>query len=239
VVSDLIPSSQTPSPLVKFVKETVATNAAAGVLEGAAKPASTLTFNETTCPVRKVATVLPVSDEFLEDAPSIQNYLNSRLAMFVRTEEERQILRGNGTAPNIRGFINSFTATGVGTASVSGVAGTAISVGLFNAMNNQRGSSQLEPDGLVVHPNEYAKLRLSRDSQGQFYGGGPWGAAYGGPQSPTSASRFGSGQFWGVNVLVTTTVGAGTALLGAFAQGARVHRRGGITVEASNSHDDY
>lgn len=31
-------------------------------------------------------------------------------------------------------------------------------------------------------------------------------------------------------------VGAGTALVGSFGQGAQVFRRGGVTVEASNSH---
>jgi HK97 family phage major capsid protein len=33
----------------------------------------------------------------LEDAPSIQSYLNGRLTLFVSIEEERQLLRGNGT----------------------------------------------------------------------------------------------------------------------------------------------
>ena len=41
--------------------------------------------------------MLPVSDELLEDAPSIQSYLNGRLTLFVSIEEERQLLRGTGT----------------------------------------------------------------------------------------------------------------------------------------------
>jgi HK97 family phage major capsid protein len=50
-----------------------------------------LVFGETTEPIKKLATTLSISDELLEDAPSVQSYLNSRLALFVRTEEERQI----------------------------------------------------------------------------------------------------------------------------------------------------
>ena len=34
----------------------------------------------------------------LEDAASIQTYLNSRLSLFVSIEEERQLLRGNGSS---------------------------------------------------------------------------------------------------------------------------------------------
>ena len=52
--------------------ETTATNAAAAVAEGQAKPQSTLVFGETTEPVRKIATILPVTDEMLEDAPQIR-----------------------------------------------------------------------------------------------------------------------------------------------------------------------
>jgi HK97 family phage major capsid protein len=48
-------------------------------------------------PIKQIATLLPVSDEMLEDVPSIQAYLNSRLTLFVRVEEERHLLRGAGT----------------------------------------------------------------------------------------------------------------------------------------------
>jgi HK97 family phage major capsid protein len=57
-------------------------------------------MSETTEAVRKIATVLPVSDELLEDSPSIQAYLNGRLALFVKMEEERQLLRGAGSGSN-------------------------------------------------------------------------------------------------------------------------------------------
>jgi HK97 family phage major capsid protein len=40
-------------------------------------------------------------------------------------------------------------------------------------------------------------------------------------------------------VLVTSAIGDGTAAVGAFRQGGAVYRRGGLTVEASNSHSDF
>ena len=51
-------------------------------------------MSEVVEPIKKIATVLPISDELLEDAPSIQSYLNGRLSLFVSIEEERQLLRG-------------------------------------------------------------------------------------------------------------------------------------------------
>ena len=42
------------------------------------KPESSLVFGEVSAPVRKIATILPISDEMLKDAPQISAYLNSR-----------------------------------------------------------------------------------------------------------------------------------------------------------------
>jgi Phage capsid family len=44
---------------------------------------------------------------------------------------------------------------------------------------------------------------------------------------------------WGKPVVLSGVIGAGTALVGNFGQAAALARRGGPTVEASNSHDDY
>ena len=44
---------------------------------------------------------------------------------------------------------------------------------------------------------------------------------------------------WNKPVVVTSAMVPGTALVGAFSTGAQVFRRGGLTVEASNSHSDY
>ena len=40
-------------------------------------------------------------------------------------------------------------------------------------------------------------------------------------------------------MVVTSALGAGTAVVGAFREAAQVFRRTGITVEATNSHDTY
>jgi HK97 family phage major capsid protein len=40
-------------------------------------------------------------------------------------------------------------------------------------------------------------------------------------------------------VVVTTAITAGVALVGAFKMGAQVFRKGGISVDVSNSHSDY
>jgi len=233
-VADLIASGTTTSPQVRYNKETAATSGAKGVAEGELKPESALTFTEVTEPVKKIATILPVSEEMLEDVAQVESYINQRLSLFIRIEEERQLLRGAGTN-DLQGIIGK---TGVNTYK----AGTATTIAdhVFNIANNTRGSSFLEPDGIVMNPEQWAKLRLAKDTSGQYYGGGPFYGAYGGPQGPAGASQLQAGEnIWGLRVVVTSAIGAGTALIGSFSQGAQVFRRQGLTVEASNSHEDF
>ena len=44
---------------------------------------------------------------------------------------------------------------------------------------------------------------------------------------------------WGLPVALSNTVGLGTALIGAFDSACHLYTRGGVTVEATNSHSTY
>jgi HK97 family phage major capsid protein len=223
-VSDVFGSSQT--------------TAAAGVAEGGVKPESNLAYSEIVEPIKKIATVLPISDEFLEDAPSIQSYLNERLGLFVRIEEERQLLRGNGTNELI-GLFNRSGAQAINTYTKLGTDDNAVA--LARVLANTRGSANVQPDTIILHPTNWLTTRLMRDGTGgtigQFYGGGPFTGAYG-VSSPGAPNLFGE-SLWGTRVVLSTVVGSGTALVGNFSQAAHVWRKGGVSIEASNSHDTF
>ena len=92
-------------------------------------------------------------------------------------------------------------------------------MGIFN-------DSGLMPDGHVMNPINWQTIQLMKDSSGAYMGGGPFMS----PPVP---------RLWGLPVVVTPTIAAGLGLVGAFRSAAQVFRKGGIRVEASNSHDDY
>jgi HK97 family phage major capsid protein len=209
-LADLIPTSQAPGNPVRFVSESTATNAAAAVAEAGLKPESTLAFSETSEPVRKVATFLPISDELLEDAPQIQSYLNSRLSLFVQQQEEVQLLLGSGVAPSLQGLVG--TGRTIGTYARGTTDSNAVAV--FKAANGVRGSSFLDPDTVVIHPTNWQAIRLATDSAGQFLDGGPSLGAYGNANS-TSANQFSAASLWGLRVVVTSATTVGTALVSA------------------------
>lgn len=226
-VAGLISPGQTTSNVVRYVVETLADPGSIGpVAEGALKPEAELEFEETDEPVRKIATFLPVSDEMLEDAAQIRSYINARLSLFVQQEEENQLLNGDGTGINIDGLLNRVPGPNTGVVSDAQAANDADHI--FAALTAAR-RSFLEPDGIIVNPDDWAALRLLKDDNNNYIGGSPFST---GPGEPNET-------LWGKRVVVTEAMAAGAALVGAFRMGAQVFRRSGLTVEASNSHADY
>ena len=236
-VADLLLSGQATTNSIRYVIEGTATSGAAGVAEGGLKPESALGLTTADEPIKKIATILPVSEEMLEDAPAIQSYINGRLSLFVRIEEERQLLRGTSGGNEVQGLL---TSRGIPVYNGGTAAGNRAEQ-LFKGMNSMRGSALLEPEWTIMNPADWEAIRLLKDNNGQLYGGGPFFGPYGGPQGPATSSSQVSGatdSLWSKPVYVTGVLGAGTALVGTRAA-AQVWRRGGLSVDASNSHNDY
>jgi HK97 family phage major capsid protein len=221
-VADLMAAGQTSSNLVRYMRETIATSGAAGVAEGADKPESQLEFDAVDEPVKKIATFLPVTDEMIEDVPALQSYINARLALFVRMEEERELLNGAG-GNELSGLVGRIP----GNNKMLRKAGANMTDAdhVFRAISKVR-ESFLEPDAIVIHPNDWEGIVLLKDGQQNYLGPGPFSA---------EAGRT----LWGLQVLVTTAVAEAQPIIGAFGTAAQVFRKGGLSVEASNSHSDY
>jgi HK97 family phage major capsid protein len=236
VVADLMASGSTTSNSVRYLVETTATNAAAAVAEEGAKPESTLVLDEVDEPVRKIATVLPVSDEMLEDEAQIRSYIDARLRLFIQLTEETQLLVGDGTAPNISGIMDRSglqTGTKAALQTASGAATPNVADAIYQAITNIRVNALTEPDGVVVHPTNWATIRLLKDSALQYFGGGPFTGAYG------NSGGLAPNNIWGLPAVVTPAMTLHTLIVGAFRSQSQIFRKGGITVEASNSHSDY
>lgn len=218
-VEDLIPQTRTQQGGIKYMEETTATNGAAAVAEGAAKPESTLAFTEKTSPVRKLATVLPVTDEMMEDEPTMRGYIETRLRTFMDLTREAQLLNGSGTPPNLRGILNT---SGIQT-QAKGADPTPDAV--YKGMTKIRVTGLLQPDGVVFHPNDWQEVRLLRTADGIYIWGSP--------------SEAGPERIWGMNVVQSIALTEGTALTGAFRTSSQIFRRSELDFAVSDQHADF
>lgn len=220
-VRDLLSPGQTDSNVVKYMKELLFTNAAATVAEGAARAESTLTFELASDDVKEVGHWLPVTQEMLDDVSQIRSYVDARLALGVDLTEEDQLLNGDGLGTNLTGLMNRSNLTGA----QARAADTNIDA-IFKCMMNIFNASFVMPEGHVINPTNWQTIVLSKDGQSQYLGSGPFAAA----QAPV---------LWGLPVAVTPSIVANTSLTGAFRQCAQVFDKGGLVVEATNSHADF
>lgn len=229
-IAPLMPQGTTSANTVRIVREVVTASGAAAVAEGATKPEANISFTPADEPVRKIAVLLPITDESLDDVPFLRSYLNSRLSLFVQNEENRELLIGTGTPPEIQGILNR---SGIDTSTSYSIGGAnadqALIDGVFKASMRVR-DSFLEPDAVVMKPATWEIARLAKDAQRNYLLGPP------GVDAPQ--------RLWGLAVVLNANMPAQAAtnkpvLVGAFGSAAMVVRRGPLTVSVSDSHSTF
>lgn len=198
------------------------------VAENGAKPQVDFATTAVTVALTKVAAYVIESDEMLDDAPWLASAVDSRLVWRLKQVEEAQLLTGNGTAPNMAGVLST---SGIGSVTYAN-GGTMGADDIYAAVAKVEADSGFPADAIILNPADYQRLRLAKDSNNQYYGGGYFGGPYG------TGSLAQKPPLWGVPTFTSSNITQGTALVGAFKMGASIIRKagGGISIEASNSH---
>jgi len=214
-VIDLIPVTGTSFNAVIINIETTRTHAAAEKAEGAAFAESTFVITPTTFAVRKITDSIPVTDEQLEDEQEVQGYLDTRLRFGLRQRLDLQLLVGDGTAPNLQGILNT---AGIQTQAK----GTDPEFdAIHKAITKCRVTGRANPDGVVLHPNDWETFRLKRTADGIYIMGNP--------------SQAGPMTLFGLPVAVSDAETENTGLVGDFATFSGVRERRGVTVKIGYS----
>lgn len=233
---DVLINAETSSDSIVFLQENSFTNSAAEVAEATTtsngtKPESALDFTEATAPVRTLAHWVPVTRQQLADAAWLRSYVEDRLRVGIARREDGQILNGNGTPPNLTGILNTSGVQNLDATYFTGapVINAGQPVENFNRIRRAkrmvRVTGGATPTFVVINPEDLEELETIGDANRQFYGPGP----------------FTNGDFpriWGLPVVESENVAAGTALVGDGLMAAVVDRED-TQIYSTDSHSDY
>jgi HK97 family phage major capsid protein len=235
-IRDLVTVIPTTTDAIEYVKEASRITNAAPVAEAvqlahtgdeiATKPEGGLTFSLVSDVVRTLAEWVPATRRVLSDAPQLRAYIDSYLTDDLAIELEDQMIAGNGSGQNFRGILNT-----VGIQTAGPPAGTT------NALDVLRTARRLVvvnartfPTAVLVNPVDSEAidiLKFGGATPTAYVGNGPY--TQGGQFNPT---------VWGMNIVESEAVPAGTALVGDFRR-AVLFDRENTTITVGTAGDDF
>lgn len=210
---DHLPTAMMPGPSVEYLQHTGNASAAAIVAEGTQKPDIGMQLVGKTVSAVKLAALASVSMEALQDFSSFLNFVPAELTRAIIDAETDEILNGSGTAPHLRGILHT---SGLLTRDI----GTDTPLdAIQRAFDDIRvGSSFGTPDLVVLHPSTWSYLRRQKNTLGSYLLA---------PDPSTGQVE----SIWGVNVVVTTKLAQGTAVVLDSEKAVQGWTRMGLTVE--------
>ena len=223
-VRDLLSARPTTMQVVDFVKVNTPMANASPQVEGSAKAENAVTFSSVSEKVRTIATWIPASKQILDDFTELMGFINSTLPFYVNLAEELQLLSGDNTGENLHGLITQAAAFSTGLLSSSKGWNKIDIVG--RAVQQITAAKELDPTFVILHPNDWWEMRLTKDGFGRYI--------LGDPQTNVRPSLF------GLDVVYTTSIANGTFLVGSGNPiASEIRDRMEMQVEISTEHQDF
>lgn len=228
---DVVTNLTTTSDTIEYVRMTSQTNNASPVVESTAtadpgtmnaangvKPESALAWAKVTTPVRTIAHWIPITKRALSDAAQVRSIIDAFLRYGLEEELEDQMIAGDGTGENLEGLGN-----------VSGVQAQAWDTNLLTTTRKARTKVRLvgraNPNAYLLNPADLESIDLLQDNEARYYFGGPSGLGS-------------AGTLWGLPVIETEAVPAGTGYVGDFTK-AVLWDREQASITISDSHANF
>ena len=207
-------------PAVEYIEESGFVNAAAVVAEKALAPQSDITFEQKTAQARMISHWIPATNQILDDAPMLRNYIDNRLSYGLKMAEEAQILYGAGTGENLLGLM-----VHAGTQDVGDRAGDMTRIDHIRHAITLSRLAGYPVSAIVLHPTDWETIELSKGTDGHYIF--------------TSVNEGGQMRLFRTPVVESTSMNEGEFLAGALGLGAQLLDREAANVRVAEQHADY
>jgi len=240
-VRDLFPVRKTNAAVIEYFRQLgfttlqagAGTNSASTVAERNAgntafgiKPQSSFAFVGEQAPVRTLAHWEAAHRNVLADEPQLRSIIDNELMYGLRLLEDNQILNGNGVGENLLGVLQT---PNIQEYAWSDGVSAPVADTKADAIRRAATLSFLayyEPSGVVLHPNDWEDIELTKDEQGQYL-------------IAVSVAMGGEPRVWRMPIVDTPAMEEGTALVGAFGTGAQLYDREEASIRISEQHSDF
>lgn len=208
-------------PYIREVNPAGLEYSASAVAENTAKPEVALDWTLDDAPVRKIAAWVPVTTEIIDDAPTLQGYIDGRLAYMLAVREEFEILNGSGAAPHLKGILQ-YTDKQTQAFTTDAMTTLGLAIGKVENVDG-------EADGIAMNPIDYWAMVTDRHSE-QFDGAGTGMVPY------ANVMRMNP---WGMPTVRSRALTSGNAIVGSWRLGATLFDRMQTTIKVGNQHSDF
>ena len=176
-----------------------------------------------------ITDVWEITDDMIDDLPYVVSEINDHNDYEFDLVKETEIWTSDGSGVKVKGLLARIPEDSV----IANTSTEPLEDRIFTAVTMIKNNVNFAADGLVISPDDYKTLRLKRDKNGQYYGGGFFLPPYSGTGTLVIQQTP-----WGLPTVVTPSQAKGNCVVGAFFRGGKVFSRGTRTLKTSDSHKD-
>lgn len=219
-IRTLIPNGSTDAQTIRFPKESAYTDAAAATAQGSAVGQSDFDLTATSVNVEKIGTFMRITEEMLADTPQLTSYLSARVPGKVLSQEDAEILNGDGSSPNLDGlFTDGAAFVTSSSANFYQSVESANEYDVLIAALDQLAASNYQADTILLNPVDFHKIVLLKSTANEYL--------------KNQVIQGVQPAIMGVPITLNTAVTAGKFLVGNLAQATQLWIRDGLGIEFS------
>jgi HK97 family phage major capsid protein len=234
-IRDLLTATPTTFQVIDFVKVASPMAIASPVAETSTKPENAVTFTTVSERVKTIATWIPASRQVLDDFSELMTFIRTMMPYYVNLAEELQLLSGDNVGEDLHGLIPQASAFNTGLLYAAQGWNKIDIIG--RAIQQITASKELPPTFIVMHPNDWWDIRLTKDGFGRYILGDP-------QEGSLTRDSFGGGaptqNIFGLTVDPTVNIAQGTFLVGSGNPiAAEIRDRMEMQIDVSTEHSTF
>jgi HK97 family phage major capsid protein len=219
-IRDLLNVVPTTAGSVDYAKQTLRTNNAGVVAEGAAKSYSAYEWTKVSAAMRTIAHLAKITRQAMDDSIQLQGEVDSEMRYGLALAEETEILTGDNTGEHLNGLIPNATAY-----EAPILVNDATMIDVLRLALLQAELALYPTDGIVLNPSDWAGIELTKTTEGAYIFANPMQLA--GPR------------LWGKPVVSTTAMTIDKFLAGGFKLQTLYDRMAPEVLISSENADDF